>query len=110
MSVDFYNVESIDDFFSSLFNGDVCGSLFTSDTWLQEWSLRWLGIDSHTSLVLSMVGLFVVYIQRTQVGIWPRAHLVSYIYLNMYLKCTYLPYFVPECIHALGVVQIRADT
>ena len=82
------------------------------EAWLQERSLRWLGIDSHTCLVLSMVGLFVVYIQRTQVqvGIWPHAHLVSYIYLNIYLKCTYLPYFVPECIHALEVVQIRADT
>ena len=32
MSVDFFYQESVDDFFSSLFNGDVCGSLFISDT------------------------------------------------------------------------------
>ena len=31
------------------------------EAWLQERSLRWLGIDSHACLVLSMVGLFVVY-------------------------------------------------
>ena len=32
MSVDFFYEESLDDFYSTLFNGEVCGSLFNSDT------------------------------------------------------------------------------